>query len=278
MALQKRQDKAEEMQIEMLKQGEATFWIVGQSPLLTNRVSEKAKRELLGANKKTKAEQRATLKKDPYCEFEDSFERFDDPKAPTLIAFLGSAFKRAITDVAVDIEGAVKAEIGRLTYVVEDKVPVWGVPVIRSAVVRNSDINRTPDIRTIAAIPAWATRISVRFTMPKINIKVLTNLLGNAGNTIGIGDGRPQKGKLAFGRFRVAVESDPELKLIMKHGRSAQLQAIKARDFFDSDSRELVTWFYDELERRGKSDLSNASGVGGNGKHRKAGDRMEVLA
>ncbi len=80
--------KDEERVIDIIKvtRGECRFAVLGTSPLILNRMSEKAKRTLLlPGGRKTAAEKQSTAKHDPYAEFHASGYRSPDPKAPTLL-------------------------------------------------------------------------------------------------------------------------------------------------------------------------------------------------
>jgi hypothetical protein len=75
--------------------------------------------------------------------------------------------------------------------------------------------------------------------------------LGAAGVIIGVGDGRPEKGKLSFGKFRVVSADDRDLLAIMKSGgRKAQDAALADPEFYDLETRKLLTWFNEERGRR----------------------------
>ena len=106
--------------------------LLGRSPLIINRLAEKARQELLyPAGPKNAAERQSRLKHNPIEEFRSSVHQIADPTAATLLAMPGSAIKRALASAALDIPGAKKAQVGRLTYVPEQLVfqstrPVWG--------------------------------------------------------------------------------------------------------------------------------------------------------
>src|SRR4051812_35107912 len=124
------------------------FCVLGTSPLLMNRLHGNTKHELIyprGA--KNKAERASTPKHNPLEEFRDSVFRTLDPQSPTRLVMPGGAFKRAIADVAIDIPGAFKAQIGRLTSIKEINVNIFGVPLVHHAVVRQAGISKTPDVR-----------------------------------------------------------------------------------------------------------------------------------
>src|SRR5665213_67509 len=193
-----------------VSQGRAEFCILGNSPLICNRMSEKAKHELLiPRGRKTVTERAMTLKHNPLDEYRASPYLLSDDHAPTAIAVMATAFKGAMKTAALDLPGAKKAQIGRLVYVNGDMVGVYGVPQIFMATVRSADMNRTPDIRTRAILPRWACKLTVTFVQPLMRAQAVANLLAAAGFTAGVGDGRPEKGAMSYGQFQIVGKDDP---------------------------------------------------------------------
>ncbi|MDP3983635.1 MAG: hypothetical protein Q8Q52_01340, partial [Acidimicrobiia bacterium] len=84
--------------------------VVGTSPLICNRMSEKARRELLlPAGRKNAAEKAARAKHVPVEEYQASPYRIDEEAAPTLLALVASSFKGAMRTAALDLPGTSKA-------------------------------------------------------------------------------------------------------------------------------------------------------------------------
>lgn len=231
---------------------QVSFNLVGVSPLVPHAVSFKNKGQLLfPSGRKTTAEKATSMKHDPFNEFRDAAYKFKDNDQPTRLYMPGGAFHGAMANAAIDMVGAKKAQIGRLTNIVGDKIPVWGIPQIYSTIVRSSDMARTPDVRTLPIIPKWAAMITVQFVGSLIKTASVANLLGAAGVIIGIGDGRPEKGKLAYGKFRVCSDDDAELIQIMKSGGlTPQDQALADPSFYDAETAELLSWFESEKTQR----------------------------
>jgi hypothetical protein len=177
-----------------------------------------------------------------------------DPGQPTLIAMLSSAFHKAIANAALDMS-AKKTEIYRRMWIEGDKTNIYGVPKLWMTIVRSADMNRTPDVRTRARLPEWACRLQVTFVEPLIKAQALVNLLASAGLTIGVGDGRQEKGSgMHCGNFRIVDENDADFKRIVKEGgRKAQQAALDHPVAYDDETLELLTWFDVELERRRKA-------------------------
>jgi hypothetical protein len=243
--------KAEAIDVIEVQQGNITLNVLGTSPLICNRMSEKARRELLmPAGRKTTAEKASSLKHDPITEFRAS--PYFLPDGPTLIGIMSSAFKGAMATAALDLPGATKAKIGRLVYVEGDYCAVYGTPQLHMSIVRSADMNHTPDVRTRAIIPEWAARVSISYVEPVIKLQSVINLLSAAGITAGVGDWRPEKGKGAYGRFTIVNDDHPDFRrLIATGGRNAQEHAMQSPTAYDSETEELLGWYMDTAKAKG---------------------------
>lgn len=242
--------KSEEISVLEIQQGEVSFCILGTAPLLFNRMSEKAKRELLmPKGRKTAADRATSLKHVPMEEYRNSvYRRADGRPGATRLLFPTPAFKGAMATAALDLPGTKKTEIGRLVYVPGEKVEVFGVPKLRMDVVRSADMNRTPDVRTRACLAEWACRVTVRFMMPKLRDQAVANLLAAAGVTCGIGDFRQEKGKGDNGRFELVNPDHPAfVRLVETGGTDAQDAALEDPEMWDDETAEMMEWFSGEV-------------------------------
>ena len=254
MAIKKPARAAEEtVEVLRVEQGEITAYVLGTSPLILNRMPEKAWRELLAPLKKSAADKAANAKHDPMAEFRASPYRMPRDNDPTLIAQIGSAFKKAIAQAAIDMPGsATKAQMGRLTFVPDQLIAIYGTPQIFCSIVRSADQNKTPDVRTRCIVPKWAAKLRVRFVKPMLKEQPVVNLLAAAGVYCGVGDWRPEKGAGSFGQFELVSADDERFaQIIETGGRAAQIAAMADPDAFDSETQELLDWFGPEMKRRG---------------------------
>lgn len=226
--------------------------IIGTTPMIQQSMSAKVQAQLLlPPAKKNATEKASSLKHEPLKEFQSAIYRAAQD-SDTLLAMPATAWKSAIRSAALDLPGASKSQIGRLTFVNGEMLPVWGVPKILLSVVRSADMNRTPDIRSRPILPKWATRISVTFVEPILKEQAIVNLIAAAGITIGMSDWRPQKGSGNFGQFRICDPDDPEFKAIIKAGgRKAQQAAMDAPEPYNDETSELLAWYEVETRRRG---------------------------
>ena len=251
---------SEEILILPITQGSAQFCIVGSSPFIFNRMSEKAKRTLLlGGGRKTAADKAANLKHDPIAEYRASVYRNPGNDPATRLCLPAPALKGAMKTAALDIPGAKKTEIGRLVWVEGYTVDLYGAPKLFMSVVRSADMAKTPDIRTRAIVPQWAARVTINFVQPKLNAKSIATLLGAGGILAGVGDHRQEKGSGSYGQFRICDDADPDFRrVIAEGGRAAQDEALERCECFDDETRELLEFYSAEVIRLGRDSQSTS--------------------
>jgi hypothetical protein len=234
-----------------------------------HRFSQKAIQELFYPSQDmNKAEREQTLKHDPLAEYRGAFyrNRAQDQR-PTKFHLPNGMLHKAIAAAALDIPGATKAEIGRLTRITNLNIDLYGTPQLYSTMVRNSGIGRTPDVRTRPVFPEWACRINVEWVATAIGEKALGNLVYAAGRIIGIGDWRGERGG-PFGAFKLVHPNATNAegreayvkyqRIIATQGLKAQEHAFRHPDFYDQDTADLITWFESEIRRREKAGLLSA--------------------
>lgn len=247
MAFKKNEARVEVKAIEM---HEINFHIVGRN-MIMNRFSRKAFQELLyPSERKSRATLESRLKHDPLEEFRGAAYRNRDDKEPTLFHVPPGAFKQALSSVAVDIPGPPRAKLERLVKITSAQVNLYGVPKLFMCMVRNSDMNRTPDVRTRPVFPEFACHLKFEYLASAISERSIANLMGAAGIIIGVGDWRGGKGG-EFGSYVIADEHDKAFRRIVREqGRKAQQEAWDNPTFFDLDSEELYAWFTAEVSER----------------------------
>lgn len=247
--------RKEEQQIDIvpITMGRITVHVLGTTPLIMHRFPKKAWEQLLFPKGRANAAEKAeNLKHDPLNEFRESIYKNRDAKEPAAVHLPTGAFSKAIAAAALDLPGASRAQILRLVSVATAQINVFGIPQMCMHMVRNSDIGRTPDVRTRAIFPEWALRFDLEHVSSLIKANQSLNLLAAAGIIVGVGDWRPQKGGF-MGKFKVVEANDPDyLRVIKQQGRVAQLSAMEKPIAYDADTEELFAWFLEEAERREK--------------------------
>ena len=241
------------IQIVEMETQTVTFHVLGTTPIICNRMSEKARQQLLlPSGRKTAAEKAGSMKHDPLTEYRSSPYRMPQGNHATELSVLATQFKGALRNAALDMPGAKKSQIGRLTTVESERLELFGVPKIFSSITRSADINKTPDVRTRAIVPKWACKVDITYVRPVLNPTVISNLFATAGITMGVGDWRPEKGSGNYGRWKIVDANDPEfLEVIKTGGKAAQLEALENPEAYDDDTEELLSWFNAETKRRG---------------------------
>jgi len=260
MARAKAEPEGQAIVIPPLRTGKVKVWIRGESPLIFNCMSEKARRELLyPKGRKTAADKASSLKHEPMEEYRNSVYRYRDDEGPTRLHLPATAIKGALMTAALEIEGVKKAQIGRLVWVKGYNVPVWGVTDMFMAVVRSADMNRTPDIRTRAIVPEWCACAEIQFVEPVVNETTIARLLAMAGVVVGVGDYRQEKGKGNFGQFSLCEEAD--VKALIKSGaRKAQDAALEScPHYYDVETENLYEWYVTERKARGEKNKTQAA-------------------
>lgn len=243
-----------EIEIYEITTQEVEVHILGTTPLILNRMSQKAWFELLAPRgRKTTIEKASTMKHNPIKEFRDSpYMLPKHLKAPTALGVMASGFKKALQTAALRTPGVRKAEIGQLVRVPGEYIPVFGLPLVFMAITKSADINHTPDVRTRSILAEWACRININFVTPALRQKSIANLLAAAGFISGIGDWRQEKGSGDYGSFRICSPDDPDYQRITKTmGRQAQLEALANPRAYNDETSEMLAWFEVETKRRG---------------------------
>ena len=249
----KKAETIEALDIIKLIEREAEIVIKGTTPMVMNRLAEKSRQQLLlPPAKKNAAAKAQSLKHDPLEEFRAAAHRMGDPEAPTLLGVPSVAFKGAMRSAALEMPGISKAQIGRLTFMRAQMIPVYGVPQLFCSVTRMADIGKTPDVRTRVILPRWALVANVTFIEPQLRFQSIANLIAAAGLISGIGDWRPEKGSGSYGQFEVCLKDDAEfLDIVKSGGRAAQEAALADPVAYDDETEELLSWFDIEARRRG---------------------------
>ena len=244
---------AETIQIHSVKQGKITLRMIGQTPLYFNSMSSKAMRDLrIGGGKKTAAEKKE-IKHNPEQEFRESV--YTKETGDTYLCFPAPGVKGAMATAALETAGINKTNVNRGIFMPEDKIQIWGKPYLKMDIVRSADMNKTPDVRTRAFLPEWVAEVDIRFVTPTFSAYSIMSLLNNAGQMVGIGDFRQEKGRGSYGTFAVASSEDmgeyQELWDNITHeARDIQQLAMEQPECADSQTAELMQFLQEERLRR----------------------------
>lgn len=191
-----------------------TIKVIGDSPLIMHKWSEKAKREMLDKQMKV-AKSKGRDAKDPVADFIDSMYWLDgEPEEKTeegfekaiasgnarfgfpSVAFKASAvsggFRSGVTKNKVSMNAAF--------HILGDMVEIQGLPKQRVDMVRVGQ--GTADIRFRGEFPEWSALLPITYNEGAITLEQLLNLFNLGGFSCGVGEWRPEKSG-SYGMFHV---------------------------------------------------------------------------
>lgn len=191
------------------------IWIVGDTPLITNAWSEKARRQML--QKQVKATRGGKEAREPRDDFVSSLYeigkgQYGFPVTGVKNCILASAHKdKGVARSSVMSALWLDAEMIRtrpaLAGAVCDMplVRIYGSqPEMREDMVKiGSGLNRTANLAYRGQFTVWAMRITGRFNASVITAQALTFLINESGLACGIGEWRNER-KGMFGAFHMA--------------------------------------------------------------------------
>lgn len=194
---------SQEIQIHRIAMDEIEIPIVGLTPLVTHKWSEKA----LGMMRDKQA-QKVTKKKeakDPVAECEAATYRLPDGRA----GVPASAFKSAIVQGARNFDSLTMTAVKQAVYVVglgaDQLVPIIGEAEMWESPVRIA--MGTTDLRYRPRFWPWAATLTVRFNSAVLSKESVANLV-HAGGMAGVGEWRPSSPKShtgSYGMFETVV-------------------------------------------------------------------------
>lgn len=176
--------------------------VVGDSPLICHKFSEKARRAML--DKQMKKAKQGKEAKDPEADFNEARYLLDDGRD----GFPAAGMKKAIANAFRFSDGMKKVEIAGALHVQPgaELIAIIGPePVMREDTVKIS--MGTTDIRFRPEYRGWSMEFDVVFNARAISPEQIVNLVNIAGFGIGIGEWRPERNG-QFGMFHIAAEGE----------------------------------------------------------------------
>lgn len=185
--------------------------LVGDSPLISHRWSEKAKKEML--DKQMKKAKTAKEAKNPRRDYLDSLywltQQPDNPTDDDIKAakfgFPCVAFKAAAVSACRDVDGIKMTEARGRFHVEGEMAEIFGTPTMREDMVRIG--MGVADIRFRGEFKKWHTVLRVAYNASAVSAEQIVNLLNIAGFGVGVGEWRSEKSG-SYGRFHVATDVD----------------------------------------------------------------------
>lgn len=182
--------------------------IVGDSPLIVHKFSEKAKKQML--DKQMKKASAGKEPKDPWRDFVESMYWLDgmpdDPTEEDVIkgrfGFPAVGFKAAAVTACTSIGSITKVAARQAFHVEGEFIVIEGVPPSM-----REDIARvgmgTADLRYRGEFSPWRATLTVKFNANLMSAEQVVNLFETAGFAVGVGEWRPERDG-PYGRFHVA--------------------------------------------------------------------------
>lgn len=189
----------------------AEFKLIGETPLVQLRFSEKAMNAM---KTKMQAGSQAKAKKVREArDFDDDFKQSMHVSTDGWVGVPAGAFRAGMIS-ACRLVGF-KMTLAKLSVFVEsdgidkvDGVPlvkIEGTPEPNIMAVRNA--TGVADLRCRAMFKEWSIKLRVTFDEDQFSLNDISNLLMRVGKQVGIGEGRPdsrQSAGLGWGTFRLA--------------------------------------------------------------------------
>jgi hypothetical protein len=195
-----RQTQTREIRIPALNIQVLQVKIIGDSPLVCNAWSARAKKAILdGQQKKPRQPKEA---KDPDRLYQESLYRLADGT----YGFPAVAFKSAAVSACRNVDGLPMTLARGAFHVLGPLVRITGNPTMRDDMVRND--NGVADIRFRAEFTEWSADLTIRYNAGVISPEQIVHLLSTAGFAVGIGEGRCEKKEMGWGFFHVAGEGE----------------------------------------------------------------------
>lgn len=185
--------------------------LIGDSPLICHKWSDKAKKQML--DKQTKKAKTAKEAKDPERDFRESMYEHPDGG----YGFPVIAFKAAAVGACRFVDGIPMTQAKGAFHIDGELVRISGSePTMREDMVRIA--MGTADIRYRGEFRTWRVTLSIRFNANVLSAEQITNLFNTAGFGVGVGEWRPQKDG-SYGMFHVATSEDGGEVVELKEAR-----------------------------------------------------------
>ena len=198
------------------------MWIVGDTPLITNAWSEKAKTEML--QKQVKATKPGKEARDPERDFVNSLYEMSEG----VFGFPVTGVKNCILSAAHKDKGIPRSQVMSALYLDADMsrvrpalagavcdMPlvriVGSEPEMREDMVRiGSGMSKTANLAYRAQFTFWALKITGEYNEAVLSDAVLAWLVNESGRACGIGEWRNER-KGVFGSFHLAHADEEAL-------------------------------------------------------------------
>jgi hypothetical protein len=180
-----------------LRKERVTFTIIGDSPFIMHKWSDKAKNEMF--EKQQKKAKNAREARNPEEEMRACLYVISNGEAEERYGFPSVAFKRAAIRAANDA-GMKMTDARRMFHVIGEFVEILGKPTMREDMVKLQ--SGTAMIRFRPEFKTWKAVVNVDYNAGVISPEQIINLFQLAGFGVGLGDWRPEKNGV-YGMFHI---------------------------------------------------------------------------
>lgn len=212
------EDKAPETpeapQIHIAKIASETLFIpiIGTTPLIMSRFSEKAKRKMLDAQQGRRTPKEI---RNPEEEYEASMYRLADGFGFPAVAFK-SATVAAARFYGKDVKMTELRQFLWFTGEMADNtdqplVPINGQPKMREDYVRLAGASRSADLRYRAEFWPWDAVLKVTYVSSCLSRESVLSLIDAGGMGVGVGEWRPER-KGDFGTYSIDESKDIDIE------------------------------------------------------------------
>lgn len=177
---------AERIELPQLEIKTVRIQIIGDSPLICHRWSDKAKKQML--DKQMGKASQGKEKKSPEDDFRSSLYMIGKDK----YGFPAVAFKSAAVDACTSLGKSItKVAVRQAFHIQGELVEISGEPVMREDMVRVGQ--GVADIRYRAEFKEWSCYLTIRYNSRALTAEQILNLINTAGFAVGVGEWRPEK-------------------------------------------------------------------------------------
>ncbi len=190
--------------------------LIGTAPLIMNRFSEKAKRQMIDAQTGRRSPKQ---NRDPEAEYQAALYRLKDGR----FGFPTVGFKHATISAARFYGKNVRmSELKQVLFMHGETseeepqalVPITGEPRMREDVIRLAGPSASADLRYRPEFPEWSAELTITYVRSSLSRDSLLSLI-DAGGLGGVGEWRPtSKRSIAggtFGTYRIDPSRDVEV-------------------------------------------------------------------
>lgn len=204
------------VEIPQLKMETAVIHVVGDTPLIVHKWSEKAKKEI--RDKQMKKASTKKEAKDPVADFIDTLYWLDgEPEEKTQegfekalaagarFGFPATGFKQCAIMGAYRLGADIKTTVAKAAIIIPcEYIEIKGKAVtMREDMVKVGGISKVADIRYRAQIEEWEADIPVKYVSSVLSLEQVINLFNLGGFACGVGEWRNERNGV-FGSFHVA--------------------------------------------------------------------------